>query len=575
MPAFIHLPCPCGRTLRAGEDQAGSSIRCWGCGGEVVVPLPKVGDRLWGEFRRSLRNALRPGFFFLALGFGMVLSLLLSVPYAGRWLGLAFALIMAVLYQDAIRAAGEGRKGERVGFSSLIRNGWLVRWPLAALAVVALFAPVYFRNWGQLLPGARSLPIERTLMMFSFVMWLTVPLVLLAANAHDGAGRLDSSQAFLTMGNHPRAIFFALLVLPIGLCVIEFGLVLFAWYENVLPMYVCDLFPTPMKVLSDDGAKYLIFYYDLNSYERPIALVQENGIPDYIRAMRRGFFLSGTIPESVASGWNLRFEPEFFGLSRAGYFIARFLFSVLTLAATGTVLAVQSHWLGLIAAIGSVRPNSIAKDSGRVQRVKGIAPIERFSGAPDDIENPRITVESRHDSLPRSPVLPPIPSTNSHSIASPESITPLFILPASMTPIATNGVGITSFVAGRSTILIIDDERTFAHAIGKIIADRGFAVVVACDGEEGLRLAQTCRPDLIILDLLLPDRPGMEICQVLRTQEATREIPIIVASYKSGTEDEIGALSQGADDFIGKPYAIEVLIARIEKQLARRRVRTV
>ena len=540
-----------------------------------MVPLSKIGRRLWGEFSRSWANALRPELFLLALGFALVLSMLLSVPIAGRWLGFIFALVMAVLYQDSIRRAGEGPRADRVGFSSLFRKGWPWRWPLAALGLVALFAPLYFRNWGHLLPGARTLPIERTLMIFSFVTWLTVPLVLLAANAHDGTGPLKWNQAVKTMRCHPWATFFALLILPMGFCAVEFILVMFAWYENLLPMFVNDLFPTPLKVVTADGAKHLIFYYDLYSYERQITFVQQNGISDYLRAMRRGFFLSGTIPESLASGWNLRTEPEFFGLSRTSYFIARFFFSVLTLAATGTVLAVQSQWLGLIAAIGSIRPAAVATDSGRVLSLKGFEPADRSTHAAGEIEKLYVPVQSQHDQPPLSPFSTVIPSMNSHSIARTESNTPTFILPASASPSTANAAGMRSFVAGRSTILIIDDERTFAHAIGKIIADRGFAVVVACDGEEGLRLAQSCHPDLIILDLLLPDRPGMEVCQVLRSQETTRETPIIVASYKSGTEDEINALSQGADDFIGKPYAIEVLIARIEKQLARRRVRTV
>ena len=74
-----------------------------------------------------------------------------------------------------------------------------------------------------------------------------------------------------------------------------------------------------------------------------------------------------------------------------------------------------------------------------------------------------------------------------------------------------------------------------------------------------------------MLDLLLPDRPGLDLCRDLRASAETRDMAIVVATYKSGAEDEILGLTQGADDYIAKPYVVEVLIARIEKQLRNRR----
>ena len=82
-------------------------------------------------------------------------------------------------------------------------------------------------------------------------------------------------------------------------------------------------------------------------------------------------------------------------------------------------------------------------------------------------------------------------------------------------------------------------------------------------------MALNSRPDLIVLDLLLPDRPGLELCHELRADPRTKAVPIIIATYKSG-DDEVAGLTQGADDYIAKPYVVEVLIARIQKQLRNR-----
>ena len=574
MPAFIHLPCSCGRTVRAKADQAGTAVKCWGCGTQIVVPMPRVAGRLFEAFSASLRTSLGLETLFKALGIAFLLALGLTIPYAGRWLGLVFALMMAVLYQDLIRAAGEGKTGEPVGLGSLFRKDCLLRWLLGVLAIVALFAPLYFRNWGHLLPGRRTVPIERTLMFVSFISWLIVPLILLAFNAHDGAGRLRSKPTLAILIYHPWATLSSLLIFPAGLLVVEWFLVIFSWYENLLPVFVGDLFPTPLIAFNPDGAPHLVFYYDLFSFERTAIVMMENAFPDYLRAVRHGFFLTGTLPESLATGFRSRIEPELFYWSKTGYFIARFIFAILTLAATGTLLAIQARWLGLITGIGSSRPSLAHSDSHKMIVIpeeaspsQSLIPIEHATRSHDS------SAVSVQRSSPEAFPAGVIPSAT--SLAPRSASVPLIAVSYPVVPVESNGASMTSFVAGRSTILIIDDELTFAHAIGKILADRGFAVVVAGDGNEGLRLSRTCHPDLIILDLLLPDHSGMEICQQLRAQEATRETPIVVASYKSGAEDEIGALAHGADDFLGKPYAVEVLIARVEKQLQRRKLRTV
>jgi CheY-like chemotaxis protein len=127
--------------------------------------------------------------------------------------------------------------------------------------------------------------------------------------------------------------------------------------------------------------------------------------------------------------------------------------------------------------------------------------------------------------------------------------------------------------AGQHTILVIDDELLFAKALSRILADRGFTVLIAGTAQDGLYLARLGRPDLVLLDLMLPDMLGTDVCRELLGNPQTRGIPIVMVSYRSGNEEEVGALENGADDFLTKPYAVEVLIARIRKQLQRREAR--
>ena len=98
-------------------------------------------------------------------------------------------------------------------------------------------------------------------------------------------------------------------------------------------------------------------------------------------------------------------------------------------------------------------------------------------------------------------------------------------------------------------------------------------MLVAYDGQDGLRQAQLKLPDLIVLDLMLPVKPGLEVCRELRTGARTREIPIVMVTAKAEESDELVGFAMGADDYVTKPYSIKVLIERIKKELrdARRR----
>ena len=113
-------------------------------------------------------------------------------------------------------------------------------------------------------------------------------------------------------------------------------------------------------------------------------------------------------------------------------------------------------------------------------------------------------------------------------------------------------------------ILVIDDELQIQRAIRTILTEKQFRVTTASRGEEGLTLAATSEPDLIILDLGLPDMDGVEVCTRLR--EWT-QCPIIILSVRDSERDKVAALDQGADDYLTKPFGIEELLARVRVAL--------
>jgi two-component system, OmpR family, KDP operon response regulator KdpE len=113
-------------------------------------------------------------------------------------------------------------------------------------------------------------------------------------------------------------------------------------------------------------------------------------------------------------------------------------------------------------------------------------------------------------------------------------------------------------------ILVIDDEPQILRAIRTILTEKQFQVATASRGEEGLALAAAGEPDLIILDLGLPDMDGVEVCQRLREWTQT---PIIILSVRDGERDKVAALDMGADDYLTKPFGIEELLARVRVAL--------
>ncbi len=115
-------------------------------------------------------------------------------------------------------------------------------------------------------------------------------------------------------------------------------------------------------------------------------------------------------------------------------------------------------------------------------------------------------------------------------------------------------------------ILVIDDEPQILRALRTILTEKGFSVSTAARGEDGLAQAAAHVPDLIVLDLGLPDMDGIEVCARLR--EWT-DCPIIILSVRDAEREKVAALDKGADDYLTKPFGIEELLARVRVALRR------
>ncbi len=120
------------------------------------------------------------------------------------------------------------------------------------------------------------------------------------------------------------------------------------------------------------------------------------------------------------------------------------------------------------------------------------------------------------------------------------------------------------------TILIVDDEADIRSTVEFNLAREGFRTVTAGDGREALeRAAETPRPDLIVLDLMLPDISGTEVCRQLRQSPQTRGIPILMLTAKTDAIDRVVGFEVGADDYVTKPFSVRELVLRIKAILRR------
>ena len=116
-------------------------------------------------------------------------------------------------------------------------------------------------------------------------------------------------------------------------------------------------------------------------------------------------------------------------------------------------------------------------------------------------------------------------------------------------------------------ILVVEDERRLCNIIKRGLLEEGYAVDTAYDGEDGEYLAETTPYDLVILDIMLPKKDGIEVCQELRLKRAN--MPILMLTARDTVEDRVKGLDAGADDYLVKPFAFNELLARIRALLRR------
>lgn len=118
-------------------------------------------------------------------------------------------------------------------------------------------------------------------------------------------------------------------------------------------------------------------------------------------------------------------------------------------------------------------------------------------------------------------------------------------------------------------VLIIEDEPAQREVLQYNLGAEGYRVSIAEDGEQGLLAVDEDRPDMIVLDWMLPHVSGIEVCRQLKTRSDTADIPVIMLSARTEEVDKVRGLETGADDYVVKPYAVAELMARVRTQLRR------
>jgi phosphate regulon transcriptional regulator PhoB len=118
-------------------------------------------------------------------------------------------------------------------------------------------------------------------------------------------------------------------------------------------------------------------------------------------------------------------------------------------------------------------------------------------------------------------------------------------------------------------ILVVDDEKDIVNLIAYNLENEGFSVAKAYDGESAIRMIKAKKPDLVILDLMLPGINGIDVCKNLRANPNTSDLPIVMLTAKADEVDKIVGLELGADDYITKPFSVKELMARIRSILRR------
>jgi DNA-binding response OmpR family regulator len=120
------------------------------------------------------------------------------------------------------------------------------------------------------------------------------------------------------------------------------------------------------------------------------------------------------------------------------------------------------------------------------------------------------------------------------------------------------------------TLLVADDDPEIRRIVAAAAGQRGMRVIEAEDGDRALRLIREELPDVIVLDIMMPKRDGRDVCKAIRAEPKTSEIPIILFTAKDAQSDRLVGLGLGADEYITKPFHIEILMRRVSNLLWKR-----
>ena len=123
--------------------------------------------------------------------------------------------------------------------------------------------------------------------------------------------------------------------------------------------------------------------------------------------------------------------------------------------------------------------------------------------------------------------------------------------------------------ANGQKILVVEDEPDISKLVSYNLAQERFRVLTAEDGEQALKVIQREKPNLVVLDLMLPGLSGMEVCKILRDRPETAKLPILMLTAKAGEADRVVGLEMGADDYLAKPFSPREMVARVRAILRR------
>ena len=116
----------------------------------------------------------------------------------------------------------------------------------------------------------------------------------------------------------------------------------------------------------------------------------------------------------------------------------------------------------------------------------------------------------------------------------------------------------------KKKILVVDDEEDILHFLELVLQEKGYAVATASGGHEALTKAQVEQPDLVLLDVMMPQMDGWEVLKLLRVDESTAQIPVAMLSARTEAKDRVQGLQEGAIDYICKPFSLQELLGKIE-----------